>query len=126
MFFSNLVEVLIYPFLCACQGPWLFKKAKVCYTVDLQSAIKSAIKLLRHFTGIKLPFFGSTWCQKKRKNTINEDDACQCFCNRQVEPGRLGRLSSPPPSTFSELKKYRLTKKRVFSASSLNNVPHFF
>ena len=37
---------------------------------------------------------------EKRKNTINEDDVCQCFCHRQVEPGRLERLSPLLPSLF--------------------------
>ena len=37
---------------------------------------------------------------EKRKNTINEDDMCQCVCHRQVEPGRLGRLSPLLPPLF--------------------------
>ena len=41
----------------------------------------------------------------------------------------VGKAFPPPSATFPELKKYRLSKKRVFSASHsyiiLNYVPHF-
>ena len=112
---------LILSFFMCILRAMAFWKAEVSYTVNSQSAIRSALKLLRHFTGIKLAlFFGSTWCQKKGKY-YQWGWRVSMFLPQAGRAWEVGKAFPSPSVTFPELKKYRLTKKRVFSASHSYN-----